>query len=198
MRLAEFILFSCGGKAAGKRKRAGTGLKKARTRSSNLSPGKETALRKNRNSRTDCAEQSALSQGLLAIVREVTGIADLEYDKEGDIAIRYGSALVFVFQPGDAQHVRLYSPLVLNVGESRRVLARLNELNAGIGHMHCFHRDGTIHAMADIPSAPFVADHFALALRKFSKTADNIADLLEAEFGGNIPYSEVMPSRLRH
>lgn len=139
-----------------------------------------------------------LARRLLAVLREVTGIVDLDFDEEGDIAVRFGSALIFIFQPGDASHVRLYSPLALNVRESRRLLARLNEFNAGTGHMHFFHRDESVHAMAEIPATPFVADHFALALRQFSKTADGIHDLLEAEFGGNIPHSEVMPNRLRH
>lgn len=173
-------------------------MKKARTPNSDLSLGKGTASPKKGSARTDCAEPADLAQRLLAVLREVTGIVDLDFDEEGDIAVRFGSALIFIFQPGEASHVRLYSPLALNVRESRRLLARLNEFNAGTGHMHFFHRDESVHAMAEIPATPFVADHFALALRQFSKTADGIHDLLEAEFGGNIPYSEVMPNRLRH
>lgn len=173
-------------------------MKKVRNRGGDVSPGKRTASQEKRVAITDCVEPATLAQRLLATMREVTGINDLDYDEEGDISIRFGSALVFVFQPGDTPYVRLYSPLLLNVEECRRLLARLNEINAGLGHMHFFHRDGTIYAMADVPAVPFVADHFAQVLRQFSETADGIADLLEAEFDGNIPYSEVMPSRLRH
>lgn len=173
-------------------------MKKSRIRNSDLSSGKRTASPQKRSARTNCAEPAALAQRLLAVLRKVTGIADLDYDEEGDIAVRFGSALVFVFQSGAASHIRLYSPLALNIQESRRLLTRLNELNAGIGHMHFFHRDESVHAIADISAVPFLAEQFALALRQFSETADGIHDLLEAEFGGNISYTGVMPSRLRH
>lgn len=47
-----------------------------------------------------------LSHLLLATIRDTTGIADLDYDDEGDIGIRYGSAVTFV-RLIDGQHFRV-------------------------------------------------------------------------------------------
>lgn len=143
-------------------------------------------------------DQAELAKRLLATMREVTGIAELDYDKDGDIAVSYGRVAVFIFPLGTPPHVRIYAPLLLNVEQSPRLHARLNEFNAGLGHMHFFHRDDAIYAMAEIPAVPLVAEHLGMALRHFCETADGIDELLAAEFGGKMQYSGDMPSLLRH
>ena len=144
------------------------------------------------------SDHATLSQQLLAAMREVTGIDDLEYDEDGDITVRYGSVMVFTCPLDKPPRILIHSPLVLGVSESLPLLARLNEFNIGASHMHFFFREGDIFAMADLPAVPLVARQLGGVLRLFCEMADGVFELLAAEFGGKIGYSSDMPSLLRH
>jgi len=141
---------------------------------------------------------AVLAKRLLAIMREVTGVAELAYDKDGDIGIRYGSLAVFVSRVGNPPHIQIYAPLVMDVKESPRLHARLNELNACDSCVRLFHSRGVISAVTNIPADPLMTEHLSIVLRHFCKIADGIDELLSAEFGGTMHYPGDMPSLLKH
>ena len=143
----------------------------------------------------DC---DALSRQLLTAMREITGIVDLEYDEDGDIAVGYDGLTVFACLLDKPPRIRIHAPLMLGVRQSLPLLARLNEFNTGASHLHFFFREGNIYAMADLPAVPMVARHLGDVLHLFCELADGVDELLAAEFGGTIRYSGDMPSRLRH
>ena len=135
---------------------------------------------------------------LLATVKEATNIADLEFDEDGDIQVRYGSMAAFIRLVGDPPNVRIRSPLLIGVESTTALLSRLNELNAALDHMHFYTHRGSIGAATGVPAAPYVADHVVRTLNEFCQICDGIDELLRAEFGGETLYVEVMPSALKH
>jgi hypothetical protein len=139
-----------------------------------------------------------LAQQVLEAVRKESGIADVEYDKDGDIGLRFGSVLVWVRLSGAPKHVLIHSALVNSVEESPALLARLNAMNAGMTHMHLFLRGDRIIAVADVQAEPFQPTHLAKALREFCQLADGMDDLLQAEFGGQSAFPQPAPSAVRH
>ena len=54
----------------------------------------------------------------------------MNFDGDGDIGIRYGSALTFVRLADDPPYVYIYSPILQEVEESTNIFARLNDMNA--------------------------------------------------------------------
>ena len=60
--------------------------------------------------------------------------------------------------------------------------------------MHFFHRNGTIFAMAEIPAAPFIADHVIQSMSMFAEISDSVNKLISSEFGGKKESAENMPS----
>jgi hypothetical protein len=139
-----------------------------------------------------------MGRRLLAITREVTAIQDLDYDEDGVIGLRYGSAAVLICLVGNPARVRLYAPLVSELTETAPLHARINELNAGMGHMHLFLREGTLFAISDIPGGPLMQAHLAAALPRFCEIVDALGDRLEAEFGGHRVESEAMQNATIH
>lgn len=121
---------------------------------------------------------------LLSIIREITGLPDLEYDKDGDIPLRYGSITMYVNIIGNPPLVRFYAPLVQNVRESPRLHARLNELNSRVGFMHFFIRDKVIYAIAEMSAATLKGTALAESLNRFCAIANGVDETLEFEFGG--------------
>ncbi len=135
-----------------------------------------------------------MRQTLLSTIREFTRLSDLNYDRKGNIGIRFGSVVTFISYMEKPPSVRFHSPLVTEIKESPELNARLNELNSGTWSMHFFHRNNTIQTVSDIPAAPFSADHIIQALTMFNEIADGMDDILAAEFGGKTAFAGTMPT----
>ena len=126
-----------------------------------------------------------LANRLLSTLRESSGLCDLDFDKDGDVGLSYGSITVYVCLVGSPPQVRFVAPLVSGVRDSDRLFRRLNEINARFGPVHFLFLQGIIFAANDIPAWPYVAEHVARTLEQFSEVADGIDDFLQVEFGSN-------------
>ena len=142
--------------------------------------------------------QEDISQALLTTLKEETGISELDYDNDGDIGVRYGSAVAFVRLIGDPAHIRIYSPILNDVEESPGMFARLNDINANETLMRFYYQNGVIYGASDISAVPYVSAHVVQAFAYFCKIADGMDSLLQAEFGGRTVFIESMPSSMKH
>ena len=140
----------------------------------------------------------SLAQALLTTLKAETGISELNYDSDGDIGIRYGSAVAFVRLIGDPAHIRIYSPILNDVEESPGMFARLNDINANETLMRFYYQNGVIYGASDISAVPYVSAHVVQAFAYFCKIADGMDSLLQAEFGGRTVFIESMPSLMKH
>ncbi len=150
-----------------------------------------------RKPRPDTPEPDA-SQLLLKTISEVTGFTDLELDGDGDIGVRYGSMIAYARVIGTPPAVHFFSPLVREVEESPALFERINELNRGSKEVRFFVIEGTIFAAADVRIEPFVESNVANAYKHFCQAADDVDELLQAEFGGKTMYEPSMSSTVRH
>lgn len=142
--------------------------------------------------------QQDLRQQLLAALERATGISDLAFDNDGDIAVRSGSAVVLVRIVGDPPHVRIYSPILRDVAETEALFGRLNDINARESLMRFIFQNGVIYGISDVSAVPFVDVHVIQAFEHVCAIADGIDNLLQREFGGRMAYVEPMPSLMKH
>jgi len=141
---------------------------------------------------------AALPEQLLATIREAIGVADLEFDDDGDIGVRYGSLAAFVQLTGNPPCVHIHAPLVADVDETPELISRINQINLGVRHLHLVVNEGVVYAVADVLAEPFVSEHVANIFRYFCQIADGIDSLLQVEFGGKTAFAESAPSSLKH
>lgn len=130
-------------------------------------------------------QDKPLMEKVLEVFREVTGIADLERDEDGDVMIRYRS--IGVCATPLENKVRLSSALITDAVESPALLCKLNQLNFGPQGIRCVHHEKTVFAAFDMPANPFVPEHLAEEMREFTTVAEGFALVLRAEFSGNGP-----------
>ena len=98
-------------------------------------------------------------KALLDALTKVTGLQHLKFDRDGDIAIPYGSALTFVRLINEPPYVYFYSPILRDVTESPAILARLNDMNARETLMRFLLHDEIVYATAAICAAPLISAH---------------------------------------
>ena len=146
----------------------------------------------------DAEKAGDLPQQLLEAVKNATGLDDLDYDEDGDLGFRSGSAVVFVRLAGHPAFVRFCSPLLTDCKETPALFARLNEMNAGRSHLRLFAIDRKIFAVAEVPAEPFVGEHVGSMLHDFCQITNGLDSLLQTEFGGKTAFFPSMASSLRH
>ncbi len=151
-----------------------------------------------RKEKEEQANLGSIARRLLAALREITNLKDLDYDKNGNIALRYGSITMFVRVIGNPSWIRFYAPLVQDVRETHKLHARLNELNSDIGFMHLFIRDKTIYAISEITALPLQYAVLEQTMRLFSTIADGVDEMLQVEFGGNTMHPRQVRSAMIH
>jgi hypothetical protein len=135
---------------------------------------------------------------LLETIRQITGISDLDFDGGGDVAVRYGSMVVYARVVGEPPLITLFSPLVIEVAEAPAVYERLNEINGRNSLMRLFWREGTIYALVEIPAWPYESSHVVTTFKAFTRIANELDDLLSADLGGRTTGYEWIPSTSRH
>ena len=153
-----------------------------------------TDLRLKRMIRSANIDLQKMRQYLLSTIQGFTDLTDLTYNQNEEIGLQYRSVSTYIRFLDSPPSIRFYAHLVSEVEVSPQLNARLNELNAGIGYMHFFHRNGTIVAIAEIPASPFDANHVIQTLKMFSEISDGVNNLLSSEFGGKEEFSDNMPS----
>lgn len=155
-------------------------------------------LCRRRAQRSGSAAESDFSfaQELLAAIREVTSLCDLEFDSDGDICLHWRSQVVFVRRLAEMSFVRIWSPLMRGVDETPELLTRINSLNACAGFVRFSTYSDVVFAEADVAAEPLVVKHLDLALRRFCGGIDGVDVMLLREFGSQSAFGAVSPRAL--
>ena len=135
---------------------------------------------------------------LLETLKEVTGLTDIEPDKDGDIGISCGSAVTYVRLIDDGKRIHLFSPVLCEVNEGPEVLERLKVLNANSMGMEFTFVSGAIYAGVDVSAQPYDGARVAIIFEQFSQVADSMGILLQEDFGGKTWIAKSLPSVMRH
>ena len=135
---------------------------------------------------------------LLEAIRETTGATDLELDGDGEVTIRYGSAVVSVRPYADRPYALVYSALLRNVEPNDQLLRTINDLNARERLVRWFVSGTSVFAVVEICLAPFVSDHVKTGFTHFCQVVDGVDQVLQADFGGATAFAHVPISVTKH
>ncbi|MFH1474363.1 MAG: YbjN domain-containing protein [Chloroflexota bacterium] len=110
---------------------------------------------------------------------------ELARDGDGDYPIRVGSAVMFVrLLDGVPPVVRIFSPILHDIGESAALLAAVNEINGRIRFGRVFWVDRQVIVAMELTAVDITADQVAFACIELGNLADHPDDGLHGRFGG--------------
>jgi hypothetical protein len=127
---------------------------------------------------------------VLKAIREASGNPKLQCAADGELALRFGSAAVYVRVLEAPPFVRMFSPVLEDVEADDRLLGRLNELNRDTRFARFLVVEERVVVSVDVPATPFVAEHVAEACLQVGSLADEIGGTLQKEFGGRRAFEE--------
>lgn len=120
-------------------------------------------------------------------LRQILGHPPMR-DPDGDVAIRMGSAMIFLRSTPDASEVVVFSPLVHDVSGRSRACEVLNDLNVELRYgRFALHKD-RVYVQASVLARPFVPAHLRQVLGVISQVADWIDDDLADKLGGRTTF----------
>jgi hypothetical protein len=114
----------------------------------------------------------------------------LQVDKDGDIGIRSGSAMVFVRVRDNPPLVDVFSPVLTEVDATEQLYVRLSELTRRMPIGRLYHSGETVWASVPVFGRDFQATHLMLAVQVMTGLADELDDRLHGEFGGKRFFAE--------
>ncbi len=109
-------------------------------------------------------------------------------NEQGDVAVRIGSAAVFLRSTTDLQELILFSVLVHDVVGQPRTYEILNDLNVQSRYCRFALHQDRLFVQVSVPAQPFVPAHLHQALLTMSRIADGIDDELAEELGGRTTF----------
>ncbi len=122
---------------------------------------------------------------LEAALSEFVSGADIVPDRDGDLPIRVGSAIMFV-RPvsGRPPLLQLFSPLVSDVDMTPTLLDTLNDINRNILFGRVFWAEREVVVSMEITAVGISAKQIAFACVQLGNLADHLDDVLRGRFGG--------------
>ena len=120
-----------------------------------------------------------------AAVKAFTGSPDLQRDKDGDLPIRMGSAMVFVrVVAGPPPTVIVFAPVLWGIELSPELLAAINDANVQVHYGRLFWNGREVMVASELPAIGLTPDEIAFACFQIGSIADHFDDQLQTAFGG--------------
>ena len=129
------------------------------------------------------------------VVREYLGLEPeiaLEVDDDGDVPIRWGSALYYVsILDRDPVLVRVWSIVLRSVDHSDELLAELNDINASIVAGRVFFKEDRLIAATELRADTMDRGELEFACWAIGSLADWIDTTLAVRFGGTKHFDDI-------
>ena len=112
------------------------------------------------------------------------GESELRKEPNGDIPVRFGSAVVTVQVIDNPPRVRIVAPLLWGVSESPELLRAVNQINLHTLYGRAIWTGNQVVMAIDVPAAGITADAVSFACYAIGSAADHFDEELHKNFGG--------------
>jgi hypothetical protein len=110
---------------------------------------------------------------------------DLVVDDDGDVPIRFGSALYYVgLVDRDPPLVRVWSTVLRDVEKSPELLDAINDVNTRIIQCRMFFDDGAVTLATEVIAEELGKEELIEVCNAIATIADDFDDDLQGRFGG--------------
>ncbi|WP_305094473.1 hypothetical protein [Prescottella sp. R16] len=111
-----------------------------------------------------------------------------ELDSDGDIVLRFGSALALVIANDSAPEIQLWAPLVRDISGRTRAAELVGDLNRRWQHLRFALYEDRLRVMIDMLADPFVPQHLADMVEHLGDFLGNVDEEFAAHFGGHLHF----------
>jgi hypothetical protein len=135
---------------------------------------------------------------LLETIKDVTGLADIQPDQDGDIGVGCGCAVTYLRAIDDGKRVHLFSTVVYGLTESAQLIERLSAINSNTTDLQFTFISEAIYAELKVATDPYDSKHVAETFKQFGEDSHSMGILFKSEFGGKTTIAKTMLTVMRH
>lgn len=107
---------------------------------------------------TTASSPEELLDQVKAVMKPILGTEEVLTDEEGDIPVRYGNVMVYVRVSKDQPLVRVFSPVVWDIGSPSDILETVNEMNGEMLFARAQWNGTGVTLSSDVMGAPLESD----------------------------------------
>ncbi|WP_137725669.1 T3SS (YopN, CesT) and YbjN peptide-binding chaperone 1 [Prescottella subtropica] len=111
-----------------------------------------------------------------------------ERDADGDIVLRFGSALALVIANEAAPEIQLWAPLVRDIAGRTRASELIGDLNRRWPHLRFALYEDRLRVMIDLLADPFVPQHLADLVEHLGEFLGGVDEEFASHFGGYLHF----------
>jgi hypothetical protein len=115
--------------------------------------------------------------------------------EDGDIPLRFGSAMVFVRLGDEPPLISVFAPMLWEVRAGAELFEAINGVNGNIRFARAVWDGKAVSLRCEVPAQPFVADHTLNAVAAVGSLADQIGEELQRRFGGRTYFGPALPPK---
>ena len=125
------------------------------------------------------------------VLKEYLETETLIVDSDGDVPVRFGSAMYYVrVLDMDPVLVRVFAPVLRNVKKSAKLFEAINDINASVYGARVFWYDDDVLAVAEMPAETLDPAELSAQCANIGGIADAYDNKLQEEFGGDIFFTD--------
>ena len=126
-----------------------------------------------------------------ALLADLLGADELIVDDDGDVPVRWGSAIFYVrVIDGEPSIVRIFSPMLQGVKASKRLFRAINDINSQVVTGRMFWLDNDILVCAEIVGDHLDRAELEHACHAVATISDAFDDELQREHGGTRAFED--------
>lgn len=129
------------------------------------------------------------------VVRSLLEVDDVVVDDDGDILIRSEASLTYVRVFKDAPVVRVFSPVLWDMGSPADIKDTVNDINRTTNWVKAIWDNGTVVLVSDVTGAPLAKPQLTAAINSVVARADEYGPELQQRYGGRMAFGSPLPPR---
>jgi len=119
-----------------------------------------------------------------------------ERDSDGDIVLRFGSALALVIANESTPEVQLWAPLVRDISGRTRASELITDLNRRWPYLRFALYEDRLRVMIDMLADPFVPQHLADMVEHLGDFLSGVDEEFATHFGGQLHFPTATPATI--
>jgi hypothetical protein len=144
---------------------------------------------------TSAAGPDELLGQVKEVVRALLSVDEVATDDDGDIPIRSMASITYVRVFRDAPVVRVFSPVLWDMGDPTDVEETVNEINKTTNWVKAIWDKGAVVLFSDVVGSPLAEAQLAAAIQSVVDRADEYGPQLQEKYGGRTAFGVALPPR---
>ncbi|HUC14407.1 MAG TPA: YbjN domain-containing protein [Acidimicrobiales bacterium] len=129
------------------------------------------------------------------VMGPLLGTDEIVVDNDGDIPVRSGSVMVYVRVLKNTPVVRVFSPVIYDLGAPPDILDAVNDINNEVLFARAVWDGNGVVLSSDVLGAPLVGAQLTRSYEAVAQLADEYALKLQERYGGRLAFGPALPAK---